>query len=261
MTRFGLLRILRIAGFALAFSSLASTEFGQTTRSGLDIRPNRASGDGIEVNAVRVIQLGSTEVGASYRYLISFNYRFDGRATVFLPDGPGLVPSEGQFSYLTTSLQLTFLDSSEGKPLVVVPLQVTFVPTGSAEITVPNEDEFPRFALDGLWKGRSSDFVLHLDRTLSSLGIEHEYCRKSRQCIVTRYVSLDFSARHNEKGRVAIELTYAEEQGKTHFRIFHLTNEKLSHDDWSETQDRIDDYVERAAEKLIKNLALQLEVD
>jgi hypothetical protein len=259
MSGFGVVRV--ITGFAITFFSIASTAVGQATQSRLDIRPNKATGDGIMVNVVRVIQLGSTDAGNSYPYLISFSYRFNGRASVFLSDGPGLAPSEGQFSYLVRSLQLTFFDSPGGRPLVAVPLQVTFIPAGNAVIIVPNEEEFPHVALDGLWKGRSTDFVLHLDRTLSTAGIEHEYCRNDRQCIVTRYISLDFQAEHNEKGRVAIELTYSEEQGGTHFRIFHITNERLSHDDWSEPQDRIDDYVELAAEKYIRNLALKLEAE
>jgi hypothetical protein len=255
-------KVSTIAGFVLAFFAL--TAFGQVSQSRLDIRPNRASGDGIVVNVVRVIQLGDIKAGASYPYLISFSYRFDGRATVFLPEGPGTVPSEGQFSYLARSLQLTFLESPGGKPLVAVPLLVTFVPAGTTDAITPNEEAFPPVALDGLWKGRSSDFAARLDRILSSANIDHAYCRRSLGCVVTQYINLDFSAKHNEKGRVAIELTYTEEQGKTHFRLFHITIEKLSHDDWSIPQDQIaeiDDYVEYAAKEYIKKLATRLEVE
>ena len=114
MSRLSVARVT--AGLAIAFVSIASTAVGQAIQSELDIRPNKATGDGITVNVVRVIQLGSTEAGTSYRYLISFSYRFSGRPSVFLPDGPGLAPSEGQFSYLTSDSQLTFFDSPGGRP-------------------------------------------------------------------------------------------------------------------------------------------------
>ena len=87
---------------------------------------------------------------------IAYDFNFEGRRTVYIDGGPGVVPANGTLSYLTRSLHLDFLDSPGGKPIVTVPLKVTFVPAGDQnEALLPKEDGFPSAGQDGEWQGDS----------------------------------------------------------------------------------------------------------
>ncbi len=218
--------------------------------------PGPSNRDEANVTVERVIARGDPNAPL---YWITFDYRFSGRDTVFIPNGPGTVPAVGHLSYLTTAKNLLFLTGLGGNEIAKTPLQLTFVPAGSDAGLLPDEAVFPPSVLGGAWNGRSADFALHLDEYLSAAQIDHEYCHSAPQCVVAGYIGLNFTARHGERARLACEITYLDDRGATRFRIHHITMEKLSHEDWPQKPGLVDEIVERAAADYLNGLIVSLE--
>ena len=243
-----------VARGEIRFGLVLSAVFvmAQANPSQVTIQPNLAKGLGVNVEVRQVIPYNSPQ---NPLYKISYTYKFDGRRTVFIDGGPGTVPAEGQFSYLTRTLALKFLDSPDGTSIVSLPLQVTFVPAGDASKVAPNEDEFPPVGKEGDWLGTSTEFKVHVDKVLNSLDISYGFCPAQDQCFITSYKSVDFAARHGERGEVAVKIVYGDREGKAHFRILTKVQEKLSHGSWLQPEDQV---VVEAADGFVKHLLEQL---
>jgi hypothetical protein len=225
----------------------------QANPSRVSIQPNLAKGPGITVEAREVIPYNGP---SNPLYKISYVYKFEGRNTVFIDGGPGVVPAEGQFSYLSRTLELKFFDSPNGALIVDLPLQVTLVPAGDATEDAPNEADFPAVGKEGDWSRSSPEFKVHIDKVLNSLDLSYRFCSTQDQCLITGYRVVDFPAQHGEKGKVAVKIAYADRGGKAHFRINAKVQEKLSRGSWLAPDDQA---VVEAADKFVTLLLEQLE--
>jgi hypothetical protein len=255
MPRQSLLSVVADGGIRFALVLSATFVMAQANPSPITIQPNLAKGPGINVEAKQVIPYNSPQ---NPLYKISYTYKFDGRSTVFIDGGPGTVPSAGQFTYLTRTLMLKFLDSPDGTSILSLPLQVTFVPAGvpagEASEDAPKESEFPSVGKEGDWNGTSTDFKAHLNKVLTSLDVPYGFCSAQDQCVITAYKSVDFAALHREQGEVAVKIVYGDRSGKAHFRIYSKAQEKLSHGSWLEPEQ----VVVEAADGFVKHLLEQL---
>ncbi len=188
-------------------------------------------------------------------YEVSYEYKAKGRKTVFIREGPGTVAAEGKFKYFATALNLTFLDAPDGTLLATVPLEITSVPAGRPSETLPGESEFPSAGRNTDWHGSSVEFKPHLNKILDSMGLGYAFCSTENQCIITPYKVINFPAQHGEKGHVAIKITYIEDNGGLHLRVYAKTQEKLSHGSWLDPDD---EDVPKAADVFVSQLLKQL---
>ena len=224
----------------------------QMAGESVKVEPNKARGPGISIEVTRVVAQGTPQHPISE---ISFVYKVDNRKTIFIV-GPGTVPSEGQFTFLTQSTQLTIRESIDGETIAAVPIRTTFVIAGDTNETMPTATAFSSFGQNGHWKGVGFRFKSHLDQVLNSANIRYAYCSEQEQCVITVYKTVDFPALHGEKGKVAIKVTFDGLEDGAKFRVYMTVRKKLSHGSWLETDDAA---VVTAATEFVKNLVRMLE--
>src|SRR5262249_25895385 len=102
------------------------------------LETNKAHGANYEVNVTSVVEKSTLESKVVYE--ITYSYEFRGRNTVYVR-GLGTIPAKGNFSYLTSDLQLEFLESATGPVLAAVQLEETIQTMSSDSTELPKESD------------------------------------------------------------------------------------------------------------------------
>lgn len=199
--------------------------FAQTREAGTSSSSGLTQPTPVKVETVNKVRIATN----SSAYLISFKYDFGKRSPVYIK-GLGIVPSKGEYHYISQEQELEFLDPTDNSLLVRVPARETAVVAATPPLNeIPNEHEFPSAFRSFLWDTPAS-LLERADETLGKYFnyLPHENNRVTY--LTTTYTPLTLDKRLIDRGILAqiallISFPYDPATGHYSFRVQSLVKE------------------------------------
>ena len=218
--------------------------------------PNHAKGSNFEVNVTEAMSFQGGLQQNGFR--VTFHYDFKDLKSVKI-DGLGIVPSQGEFSYIIPGNTLTFR-SLEGAVLASVAIRATVRPSEGGGVELPSEADFGAAGLTGS-RTASTSFALSMAQafnTVFSSGYRVFQTEDTLYCISSYSPLPNVPKELRAEFAVLVSHPVQEPSPPVPFRLQYIVRQKPKRSgDWDYKTTGLEGVVNPIIEKLMRQLNTQ----